>query len=236
LRINNKRLRFCFNRHFASRHKEKAHIDTIGKPVAASPRSPKHAAASAVLHLLLLGILIHQRATWISPIRLPGNEHGTNLMVTYLPGRAPMQATAPNPKTIPQQAATDIPLPTPTKPKQKTNTASPNTNSPASPNPDSTTGADSLGSGNINIALASYFPTPKPDLSTLPRGTKGDVILDIVIDTSGKIADIKMTSGLGHGIDETIIATVQQWTFHPATRDGQPVASEQELHFHYEKA
>jgi protein TonB len=60
--------------------------------------------------------------------------------------------------------------------------------------------------------------------------------LDIVIDTAGKISDIKMTSGLGHGIDDNVIATVQQWTFHPATKDGQPVASEQELHFHYEKA
>jgi periplasmic protein TonB len=167
---------------------------------------------------------------------LPGNEHGTNLMVTYLPGRAPIQASTPNPKTEPKLAATNIPLPTPPVPKQQTTTTSPNTNSPATPNPDSTTGADSLGSGNINIALASYFPTPKPDLSTLPRGTKGDVILDIVIDTTGKIADIKMTSGLGHGIDETIIATVHQWTFKPATRDGQPVASEQELHFHYEKS
>jgi protein TonB len=188
-----------------------------------------------VLHLLLLGVLIHQRASWIAPIRLPGSEHGSNLMITYLPGRAPVQASTPNPKATPQQTAANTPLPPPT-PKVKTETASPNTNSPASPNPDSTEGADSLGSGNINIARASYFPTPKPDLSVLPRGTKGDVVLDVVIDTAGKIADIKMTSGLGHGIDETIIATVQQWTFHPATRDGQPVASEQELHFHYEKS
>jgi periplasmic protein TonB len=191
---------------------------------------------SIALHLLLLGVLVHQRASWIAPIRLPGSEHGSNLMVTYLPGRAPIRAATPNPKTEPKLAATNAPLPTPTAPKLKTNTASPNTNSPATPNPDSTEGADSLGSGNINIARASYFPTPKPDLSVLPRGTKGDVILDVVIDTAGKIADIKMTSGLGHGIDETVIATVQQWTFHPATRDGQPVASEQELHFHYEKA
>jgi periplasmic protein TonB len=218
-----------------SHSKEEASIDTIGKPVAAPRRNPRYAAASVVLHLLLLGVLIHQRASFVAPIRLPGNEHGTNLMVTYLPGRAPIQTSTPNPKTEPQQVATNTPLPTPPPPKLKTEAASPNTNSPATPNPDSTTGADSLGEGNINIALASYFPTPKPDLSTLPRGTKGDVILDIVIDTTGKIADIKMTSGLGHGIDETIIATVQQWTFKPATRDGQPVASEQELHFHYEK-
>jgi periplasmic protein TonB len=157
-------------------------------------------------------------------------------MITYLPGRAPIQASTPNLKAKPQLVTTNTPLPIPPVHKLETNTASPNTNSPASPNPDSTTGADSLGAGNINIARVSYFPTPKPDLSVLPRGTKGDVILDVVIDTTGKIADIKMASGLGHGIDETVIATVQQWTFHPATKDGQPVASEQELHFHYEKA
>ena len=191
---------------------------------------------SAVLHLILLAALIHQRAAWIAPIRLPGSEHGTNLMVTYLPGRAPVQASTPNTKTELKEAAANTPIPKPPNPKLKPDPASPNTNSPATPNPDSATGADSLGSGNINIARVSYFPTPKPDLSVLPRGTKGDVILDVVIDITGKISDIKMASGLGHGIDETVIATVQQWTFHPATRDGQPVASEQELHFHYEKA
>jgi protein TonB len=189
-----------------------------------------------VLHLLLLGILIHQRASFVAPIRLPGSEHGTNLSVAYLPGRAPIQASTPNPKALPQQVVSNTPVPAPPTQKPKTTTTSPNTNAPSSPDPNSTIGADSLGSGNVNIALASYFPSPKPDLSALPHGTKGDVILDVVIDTTGKIADIKMASGLGHGIDETVIATVQRWTFKPATRDGQPVASEQELHFHYEKS
>jgi protein TonB len=205
-------------------------------PASAPPsRITQYATASALLHLLVLAALIHTRASWIAPIRLPGSPHGSNLLLTYSPGKAPVQASAPNPKTQPKQAASATPLPTPTVAKTAT-TASPNTSAPASTQPDSIAGADSLGSGNINIALVSFFPTPKPDLSALPRGTKGDVILDIVIDTTGKIADIKMTSGLGHGIDENVIATVQQWTFHPATKDGQPVASEQELHFHYEKA
>ncbi len=210
-------------------------MDTIGKPVAAPHRTPKYAVASALLHLLVVAALVHQSASWVAPIRLPGSPHGTNLLLTYSPGRAPFQTSAPNPKAQPKQAESTTPLPRPPAPKLKETTASPNTTSPASTQPDSAAGADSLGSGNINIALVSYFPTPKPDLSTLPRGTKGDVILDIVIDTTGKIADIKMTSGLGHGIDENVIAIVQQWTFHPATKDGQPVASEQELHFHYEK-
>ncbi|NYF49720.1 energy transducer TonB [Tunturiibacter gelidoferens] len=211
-------------------------IDTIGKPVTAPHRTPTYAIASSLLHLLLIAVLVHQHASWIAPIRLPGSPHGTNLLLTYSPGKAPLQTSAPNPKTQPKQAKSTTPLPSPPTQKPKEPTASPNAVSPASAQPDSTAGADSLGSGNINIALVSYFPPPKPDLSALPHGTKGDVILDIVIDTTGKIADIKMTSGLGHGIDENVIATVQHWTFHPATKDGQPVASEQELHFHYEKA
>jgi protein TonB len=211
-------------------------MDTIGKPVSAPRRNPAYAIGSALLHGLLLLVLIHQRAAWVAPLRLPGSEHGRYLLLTYSPGRAPIQATTPNPRTAPQQAKSTTPLPTLPTPKPTASAASPNAQSPAAAQPDSAAGADALGSGNINIALASHFPAPKPDLSTLPRGTKGDVILDIVIDTTGKIADIKMTSGLGHGIDEAVIATVQQWTFQPATKDGHPVASEQELHFHYEKA
>jgi protein TonB len=211
-------------------------METIGKPATTVRRDPTYVAGSALLHLLVIGVLIHQHASWIAPIRLPGNEHGSNLLLTYLPGRAPVQTTAPNPRTEPNRATAITPLPTTPPPTPKTSAVSPNSQSPASAQPDSAAGADSLGSGNINIALASYFPPPKPDLSPLPKGTKGDVILDVVIDSTGKIADIKMTSGLGHGIDENVIATVQQWTFHPATKDGQPVASEQELHFHYEKA
>jgi periplasmic protein TonB len=211
-------------------------METIGSLIGSSSRTLKYGLASVVLHLLLIVVLIHKSASWIAPIRLPGSDHGSNLILTYLPGRAPLQASAPNPKAPPKQVSSTTPLPnSPTKTLVAA-AASPNTSSPTSAQPDSAAGADALGSGNINIALVSFFPTPQPDLSALPRGTKGDVILDIVIDTAGKIADIKMTSGLGHGVDENVIATVQQWTFHPATKDGQPVASEQELHFHYEKA
>lgn len=210
-------------------------MQTIGRPIAPQRRTSRHFAGSALVHALLLMALIHRSAPWVAPIRLPGSEHGSNLLLTYLPGRAPVQSAAPNTRTQPKLAEEQSPLPKLPVPEVKDTTTSPNTNSPVSTQPDSAAGADALGSGNINIALASYFPTPKPDLSSLPPGTRGDVILDVVIDATGKISELKMTSGLGHGIDETVIATVQQWTFHPATRDGQPVASEQELHFHYER-
>ena len=44
-----------------------------------------------------------------------------------------------------------------------------------------------LGEGDIRIALLQHFPYPHPDLSALAHGTRGDVILDAVIDEHGKV-------------------------------------------------
>lgn len=192
--------------------------------------------ASGLLHTLVLASLLYRSAPWIAPMRLPGTAHGSRLELTYSPGRAPVRTSVPHPRSAPQLAAATNPRPTLAPLLIKASPASPNSTSPSTSQPDSTAGADALGDGNVSIALAAFFPAPKPNLSALARGTAGDVILDVVIDSNGKIANIKITSGLGHGIDETVIATVQQWTFHPATKDGQPIASEQELHFHYERS
>jgi protein TonB len=97
------------------------------------------------------------------------------------------------------------------------------------------TGADALGDGDTTVALLVLHPPPHPDLSQLPSGTRGDVIVDIVIDRTGRIAKFNLERGLGHGVDDTVLATIQGWTFQPATRNGVPVASEQELLFHYER-
>ena len=208
-------------------------METIGRPVASPTRSYRSAAISATLHLAVFAILIHHTHHWVAPIRYPGTANGHNLVLSYLPGRAPTPAVAPPPKAKPLEVKSKIAL---HKPEKLTPTqTSPNKNSPVSDHPDSASGADALGSGNISIALAKYFPRPKPDLANMPGGSKGDVILDITIDENGKISDLKLVQGIERTIDETVIATVRQWTFNPANRDGQPIPSEQELHFHYEK-
>lgn len=190
-------------------------------------------AVSLALHALVLGLIalaLRHRTGWIAPYKLPGSPHGTNFVVAYLPDRAPEQSAAAKKAELKPK---DDPL-TPVLAKRVAKAAAPAAaNTLASPNPNATTGADALGSGNITIALTSYFPPPHPDLSPLPPGTRGDVILMATIGTDGKISDLKLVSGLGHGVDEAVIATVEQWVFHPALQDGHPVASQQELHFHY---
>jgi protein TonB len=209
---------------------------TTAKPTATPARSSLQIACSTAIHVLILlsvfGVL-HRSKGWVAPYRLPGTQHGTNFVVSYSPDRAPAQSAPSKSKPDAKPAAPKSLLPTPVVQTSK-RTPPPTSNAPASPNPNSTNGQDSLGTGNITLALTSYFPPPHPDLSVLPHGTKGDVILDVVIGTDGRISDLKKTSGIGYGIDELVIATVQQWKWSPALQNGHPVASEQELHFHYE--
>jgi protein TonB len=156
------------------------------------------------------------------------------MVLTYLPGRTALSSPAPVKAAVVRPAPVTA-LDKAALPVRKTEAAVASTNAPVSAHPDGTTGDDALGSGNVNIALVRSFPSPKPDLTKLPRGTSGDVVVDIVIDAEGKVASLTTMKGLGYGIDEVVAATVQQWVFQPATKDGKPVASEQELHFHYER-
>src|ERR1700738_4486109 len=90
------------------------------------------------------------------------------------------------------------------------------------------------GTGDITIALLSYFPPPHPDLSSLAHGTKGDVILDVLINQSGLIDRLTLVHGMDASIDQEVISVVKQWRFTPATKDRVFFPSQQELPFHYE--
>jgi protein TonB len=191
------------------------------------------AVISCAVHALIaaaIGFGLHQRPGWVAPYRLPGSPKGSNMVVAYLPDRAPEQSALAQKA---EQKPKDNPLMPPIAKRVAAATAPATENTHASPDPNASSGADALGSGDITIALTSYFPAPRPDLSGLPQGTRRDVILDVTIGVDGRISDLKLLTGLGHSVDDTVIATVQQWVFHPALQNGRPVASEQELHFHY---
>jgi periplasmic protein TonB len=190
-------------------------------------------AASVALHILVIGLLLYHRQPTLKATQLPGNLNGSRLLLTYDPGTgsktiAALQRPPETPKLRPAQdtlPSLQAPAPPP-----------PTVSAPAtSLSANNSSGNDALGQGDIKIASLLAHPVPAPDLSRLPSGTRGDVIVDIVIDPNGHIAKFTMQRGLGHGVDETVLATIQQWTFQPATRNGIPVSSEQELLFHYER-
>jgi protein TonB len=52
---------------------------------------------------------------------------------------------------------------------------------------------------------------------------EGEVVLEIVVRRDGSVSDVKLLTGLPHGLNERAIAAVRQWRFAPATRLGQAV-------------
>ena len=186
---------------------------------------------SAAAHLLLAMLLLGS-FHWgpkIAPYRFPGTRQGIRTLTYFSPGRvAPSTATAPAAPTPP------VRQPAP----KAVAKAAPEAPPAAAPQADPGTGASAksgAGEGNINIAQPRVFPYPNADLSSIARGQGGDVILNAVIDETGKIAELTLVQGLSTQINETVIATVQGWSYAPATRDGVAVRSEQELRFHYER-
>lgn len=82
-------------------------------------------------------------------------------------------------------------------------------------------------------ALPQVFPDPPVARSDLPPGVSGDVIVEVTIDEQGNVIDLKLTQGIGYGIDEKVLAVLRRWHFRPATRDGSSIASQHLVHFHY---
>lgn len=180
---------------------------------------------AAALVCILDGV--HHSAQ-LKPYRLPGTDKGDTLLTYYAPGSFhPEEA-----KAALKSKAKAKPVATPQQSLEAPKAQAAQAEAKAGVGAAAESG---LGEGDITIALQSYFPYPKPDLSALPHGTKGDVILNAVIDENGKIKELTLIHGLGTPIDQQVIATVERWTYTPAMRRGVPVASEQELHFHYER-
>jgi TonB family protein len=73
--------------------------------------------------------------------------------------------------------------------------------------------------------------TPEPDFSEQARRARhqGTVILNVIVDQTGRIARVRLERALGAGLDENAMQTIKDWRFDPAMRDGQPVAVEMKV-------
>jgi TonB family protein len=79
--------------------------------------------------------------------------------------------------------------------------------------------------GDVKPPSLIYKPDAKYTPEAARDGIEGTVKIWIVIDTQGNVTDAQENSvPLGHGLDESALATVKKWRFSPATRNGVPVA------------
>ena len=135
--------------------------------------------------------------------------------------KVPQFATVAKPATLAKEAAN----PNPNSPLDDTAQA-------GSPYGSRVPGAPLTGH-EIIPALPRVFPDPAVTAADLPPGVQGDVIVEVTIDEQGNVVELKLIRGIGYGIEEKVLATLRQWRFRPASKDGVTIASQHIVTFHY---
>jgi len=191
---------------------------------------------SAGVHILVLAMLAWPALPiFVRPNFIAHGEGGnaTPVSITlYVPNDLKLAESRPSPLSLPTAAQ---------KKPQKSRIRK-RTNKLEAEKPSGQFEAGSqLGSGydgpadgdEVKPALPVTFQDLKIPRSELPGGIQGDVIVEITIDAQGMVVEERLLQGLGHGVDERVIAVLRDWRFRPATRNGIPIPSKHDVHFHF---
>ena len=76
------------------------------------------------------------------------------------------------------------------------------------------------------VAAPVPISTPDPDYSDTARHAKFQAtnVFSMVVDVNGRVTNLQILQPAGLGLDENSMQRLKTWTFHPATKDGQPVS------------
>lgn len=77
--------------------------------------------------------------------------------------------------------------------------------------------------GGISNPIAIYRPDPEYSQEARIAKLQGYVLLEFVVDETGRPRDIRVVQSLGLGLDEEAQKTLATWRFKPGRKDGKPV-------------
>jgi TonB family protein len=88
------------------------------------------------------------------------------------------------------------------------------------------------------LVPAEVISKPNPIYTDEARRLRieGEVLLQVVFESSGRIRVLRVVRGLGHGLDEAAAHAAEQIRFKPAQQDGQPADSTAVLHIIFQLA
>jgi TonB family protein len=195
---------------------------------------------SFAAHVLVLLVLAHRTPSTVLPHEVALGTPYSSGSVIYL---APLGRERPHESAPLQVAKTSVPKPTVPSPAKAVERKRDEASQTAENAPDVTASAGSpygthvpgapLTGMAVMPALPQVFPDPPVARSDLPPGVQGDVIVEVTIDDQGNVTDLKLTQGIGYGIDQKVLDVLRHWHFRPATRNGATIASQHLVHFHY---
>ena len=177
---------------------------------------------SLLIHCGIVYLWLHRAPVFVKPSSVAWGQHGRSEELTYFP--APQEQ---------KSAAKKTPVRFNAKPKL------------AKENPEKVTAAARAGTeyGSLSQGISSgtearpalplVFPDPAIFPWQVPKGSQGDVIVEVTIDEQGAVTETRLLQSFEPGIDEKVVATVRNWRFKPATVDGVAISSRQDVHFHF---
>jgi len=78
--------------------------------------------------------------------------------------------------------------------------------------------------GGVSAPQVLYKVDPEYSEEARKAKYSGTVVLQLIVDATGRARDIKVVRSLGLGLDEKAIEAVNKWKFRPGVKNGQPVA------------
>ena len=171
----------------------------------------------------------------MAPTSVLGGVHGSN--VTHLYWASGTSALAANSKDAvakkrivwqkPQRSRED------SKPEDVGATESAAAPSPTAGSPYGSLSDGASGGEEVRPALPAVTSEPRVNAEDLLGIAEGNVVIEITIDESGAIVSKAVVKSMGPAIDGKVLAALESWRFHPATRDGVPIPSKQDVVYHF---
>jgi TonB family protein len=204
------------------------------------PGIPKRQATSLsvslALHLIFLGWLVHSPAPiFVAPSSVVRGQSSSSLTRIYFGGDSGVSQDQPKPRLTwqrpPKKAGPRRLEPPPPKLEMGNETAS---NRPGGPAAGSLYGSLSYGTfTGPEIRPALPVVSPDPVFGSDSTGVQGDVIVEITIDEQGTIVQKIVIQSLGPAIDQRVLAALENWHFTPASKNGVPIPSKQDVYYHF---
>jgi protein TonB len=200
------------------------------------PRRPLPVAIA--IHVIFFILLLRGRTPiFVAPTATLGGVHGATVTHLYW-AKGTSELTASD-----KDAAPKHPLvwrkPQRTEAKNSTaEEASRTETASAAPSPTAGSPYGSLSDGasggeEVRPALPAVTSEPRVNPEDLAGISEGNVVVEITIDESGAIVSKAVMHSMGPAIDAKVLAALESWRFHPATRDGVPIPSKQDVVYHF---
>jgi TonB family protein len=204
------------------------------------PAIPKRQATSLsvslALHFLFLGWLLHSPAPiFVAPSSVVKGQSGSSLTRIYFGGDSGVSQQQPKPRLTwqrpPKTAKAHSLDPPPAKLEVGNETASIRPSGPAAGSLYGSLSYGTLTGPEIRPALPVV--SPDPVFGSDADGIEGDVIVEVTIDEQGAIVQKVVLHSLAPAVDQRVLAALERWHFTPASKNGVPIPSKQDVYYHF---